>query len=84
MAVTVRFVDPPKRGEHERNDAGIKSEGEEDSQSGGGATKCKATLGRTPNHLTLRYPVIAHSFLLNRRFIAHRVQKVKVKLSRAQ
>ncbi|XP_068904379.1 protein still life, isoform SIF type 1 isoform X4 [Tenebrio molitor] len=49
----VRFVDPPKRGEHERNDAGIKSEGEEDSQSGGGATKCKATLGRTPNHLTL-------------------------------
>jgi T-lymphoma invasion and metastasis-inducing protein 1 len=46
-------ADPPKRGEHERNDAGIKSEGEEDSQSGGGATKCKATLGRTPNHLTL-------------------------------
>lgn len=44
-------ADPPKRGEHERSDAGFKSEGEEDSQAG---SKNKATLGRTPNHLTLR------------------------------
>ncbi|XP_063922445.1 protein still life, isoform SIF type 1 isoform X3 [Zophobas morio] len=44
-------ADPPKRPEHERNDAGFKSEGEEDSQ--GGPAKTKATLGRTPNHLTL-------------------------------
>ncbi|XP_050309529.1 protein still life, isoform SIF type 1 isoform X3 [Anthonomus grandis grandis] len=36
---------------HDRNDAGIKSEGEDDSQSGN--CKPKAVLGRTPNHLTL-------------------------------
>ncbi|XP_044267188.1 protein still life, isoform SIF type 1 isoform X3 [Tribolium madens] len=41
-------ADPPKRSDHDRNDPGAKSEGEEDSQG------CKkATLGRTPNHLTL-------------------------------
>lgn len=45
-------ADPPKRSDHDRNDTGAKSEGEEDSQGG---TKSKATLGRTPNHLTLRY-----------------------------
>lgn len=37
----------------ERMDPGTKSEGEEDSQQG--TIKAKATLGRTPNHLTLRY-----------------------------
>ncbi|XP_015835959.2 protein still life, isoform SIF type 1 isoform X2 [Tribolium castaneum] len=41
-------ADPPKRSDHDRNDTGAKSEGEEDSQGGK-----KATLGRTPNHLTL-------------------------------
>ncbi|XP_049313945.1 protein still life, isoforms C/SIF type 2 isoform X2 [Bactrocera dorsalis] len=35
----------------ERMDPGTKSEGEEDSQQG--TIKAKATLGRTPNHLTL-------------------------------
>lgn len=52
---------PPKRytttttttiSDHERMDPGTKSEGEEDSQQG--TIKCKATLGKTPNHLTLR------------------------------
>lgn len=38
-----------KYGEHEK-DPGTKSEGEEDSQQG----TVKKTLGRTPNHLTLR------------------------------
>lgn len=33
-------------------DAGIKSEGEE--ETGNNTSKGKATLGRTPNHLTLR------------------------------
>lgn len=37
----------------ERMDPGTKSEGEEDSQQG--TIKAKATLGRTPNHLTLRF-----------------------------
>ncbi|XP_060516827.1 protein still life, isoform SIF type 1 isoform X3 [Cylas formicarius] len=41
----------PRLVNHERNDAGAKSEGEEDSQAG--PAKAKATLGRTPNHLTL-------------------------------
>uniref|UniRef100_A0AAR5NZ99 Uncharacterized protein n=1 Tax=Dendroctonus ponderosae TaxID=77166 RepID=A0AAR5NZ99_DENPD len=41
-----------ERMNHDRNDAGAKSEGEEDSQSGG-QTKAKASLGRTPNHLSL-------------------------------
>lgn len=36
----------------ERIDPGTKSEGEEDSQQG--TIRPKATLGRTPNHLTLR------------------------------
>lgn len=36
----------------ERMDAGMKSEGEEDSQTG--TIKAKATLGRTPHNLTLR------------------------------
>ncbi|CAH1128391.1 unnamed protein product [Ceutorhynchus assimilis] len=40
-----------ERMNHDRNDTGIKSEGEEDSQCGN--SKPKATLGRTPNHLTL-------------------------------
>lgn len=45
------FLDPPIRkfGEQEK-DPGTKSEGEEDSQQG----TVKKTLGRTPNHLTLR------------------------------
>ncbi|XP_043071617.1 protein still life, isoforms C/SIF type 2 isoform X4 [Drosophila grimshawi] len=38
----------------ERIDPGTKSEGEEDSQQG--TIRPKATLGRTPNHLTLRVP----------------------------
>lgn len=41
-----------ERMNHDRNDTGIKSEGEEDSQCGN--SKPKATLGRTPNHLSLR------------------------------
>ncbi|XP_055686202.1 protein still life, isoform SIF type 1-like isoform X4 [Lutzomyia longipalpis] len=43
----------PKRttSELDRHDPGIKSEGEDDSQHG--TVKGKATLGRTPNHLTL-------------------------------
>ncbi|KAG5897520.1 hypothetical protein JTB14_030017 [Gonioctena quinquepunctata] len=44
-------ADPPKKQGHERNDANIKSEGEDDSQTG--VVKPKASLGRTPNHLTL-------------------------------
>ncbi|KAL1514140.1 hypothetical protein ABEB36_003448 [Hypothenemus hampei] len=35
---------------HDRNETGIKSEGEDDSQGG---AKPKASLGKTPNHLTL-------------------------------
>lgn len=35
-------------------DHGIKSEGEEDSQSHMGTFRLKPSLGRTPNHLTLR------------------------------
>lgn len=35
-------------------DHGIKSEGEEDSQSQMGTMRLKPSLGRTPNHLTLR------------------------------
>lgn len=38
----------------ERIDPGTKSEGEDDSQQGPVVVKSKATLGRTPNHLTLR------------------------------
>lgn len=41
-----------KKSESEKNDTGAKSEGEDDSQTG--TIKPKATLGRTPNHLTLR------------------------------
>lgn len=41
--------------ENEKCDPGTKSEGEEDSQTGSVVPKSKATLGRTPNHLTLRY-----------------------------
>ena len=37
-------------------DPGTKSEGEEDSQHG--TIKPKATLGKTPNHLTLRYEIL--------------------------
>lgn len=50
------FLDPPKRhpAEQEKCDPGIKSEGEEDSQTGTIAPKGKSGLGRTPNHLTLR------------------------------
>lgn len=54
---TYTFLDPPKRpvqNENEKCDPGTKSEGEEDSQTGSVAPKNKATLGRTPNHLTLR------------------------------
>lgn len=40
----------PKTGD--KIDAGIKSEGED--ETGNNASKGKATLGRTPNHLTLR------------------------------
>lgn len=48
---------PPKRhGELER-DPGTKSEGEDDSQHGN-AIPCKKSLGKTPNHLTLRYVLI--------------------------
>lgn len=43
------FIDPPKRGTEGNDNCGIKSEGEDDS-----GAKSKATLGRTPNHLTLR------------------------------
>lgn len=44
---------PPKRhGELER-DPGTKSEGEDDSQHGT-IVPCKKSLGKTPNHLTLR------------------------------
>lgn len=39
--------------DHEKIDPGTKSEGEDDSQTGT-MPKSKATLGRTPNHLTLR------------------------------
>lgn len=51
------MLDPPKRmvQENEKCDPGTKSEGEEDSQTGSVVPKSKATLGRTPNHLTLRY-----------------------------
>lgn len=38
----------------ESMDHGIKSEGEEDSQSQMGTFRLKPSLGRTPNHLTLR------------------------------
>lgn len=38
--------------DQDKTDPGTKSEGEDDSQHG--TVKCKATLGRTPNHLTLR------------------------------
>ncbi|KAB0802276.1 hypothetical protein PPYR_04462 [Photinus pyralis] len=44
-------ADPPKRPESEKCDPGIKSEGEDDSQTG--SSKGKTGLGRTPNHLTL-------------------------------
>uniref|UniRef100_A0A6P7F4N1 Protein still life, isoforms C/SIF type 2 isoform X1 n=1 Tax=Diabrotica virgifera virgifera TaxID=50390 RepID=A0A6P7F4N1_DIAVI len=47
-------VDPPKRSDHHHHDrieAGAKSEGEEDSQTG--TIKPKSGLGKTPNHLTL-------------------------------
>lgn len=47
-------ADPPKRQDHDKNDTGIKSEGEEDSQTGNVVPKGKSGLGRTPNHLTLR------------------------------
>lgn len=52
----IPMLDPPpvpKRttSELDRHDPGIKSEGEDDSQHG--TVKGKATLGRTPNHLTL-------------------------------
>lgn len=40
--------------DHEKIDPGTKSEGEDDSQTGT-MPKSKATLGRTPNHLTLRW-----------------------------
>lgn len=36
----------------EKNDHGAKSEGEE--ETGNTSTKAKSSLGRTPNHLTLR------------------------------
>ncbi|XP_018563201.1 protein still life, isoforms C/SIF type 2 [Anoplophora glabripennis] len=44
-------ADNMKRQELDKNDSGIKSEGEDDSQTG--TVKPKATLGKTPNHLTL-------------------------------
>ncbi|KAF5297733.1 hypothetical protein FQR65_LT09906 [Abscondita terminalis] len=44
-------ADPPKRNEPDKTDPGIKSEGEDDSQTG--SSKGKSGLGRTPNHLTL-------------------------------
>lgn len=50
------YTDPPMRhGQHvgDKLDPGTKSEGEDDSQHGT-MPKCKASLGRTPNHLTLR------------------------------
>lgn len=47
------LIDKPNRSDHDRNEAGIKSEGEDDSQAGG-TVKGKGGLGRTPNHLTLR------------------------------
>lgn len=39
--------------DHDKIDPGTKSEGEDDSHTGT-MPKSKATLGRTPNHLTLR------------------------------
>lgn len=42
---------PPKRSGEPEKDPGCKSEGEDDSQAG---TSSKKSLGRTPNHLTLR------------------------------
>lgn len=36
----------------DKSDHGVKSEGEE--ETGNAAAKAKATLGKTPNHLTLR------------------------------
>lgn len=53
------FADQPirKYGEQEK-DPGTKSEGEEDSQQG----TIKKILGRTPNHLTLRYGITTHMF----------------------
>lgn len=53
--ILIRIVlttDNMKRQELDKNDSGIKSEGEDDSQTG--TVKPKATLGKTPNHLTLR------------------------------
>lgn len=45
------YPEPPKRQmEPEKIDPGTKSEGEDDSQHG----TIKKTLGKTPNHLTLR------------------------------
>ena len=56
IKIKLSFADPPqKRPPHhelEKIDPGTKSEGEDDSQHG--VIKCKATLGKTPNHLTLR------------------------------
>ncbi|XP_022905977.1 protein still life, isoform SIF type 1 isoform X4 [Onthophagus taurus] len=46
-------ADAPKRHEPEKPDPGIKSEGEEDSQTGQVVPKTKSGLGKTPNHLTL-------------------------------
>lgn len=54
----MRILDQPTKRhqtDHEKPDPGIKSEGEEDSQTGMIAPKGKSGLGRTPNHLTLRY-----------------------------
>lgn len=48
-------LDTPKRPDQEKCDPGIKSEGEEDSQTGNVVPKIKSGLGKTPNHLTLRY-----------------------------
>lgn len=49
------FPDPPKKGSevNDKYDGVLKSEGEDEAASSG--SKHKATLGRTPNHLTLRY-----------------------------
>lgn len=46
------FIVDAKKELGEKNDHGAKSEGEE--ETGNTSAKAKSSLGRTPNHLTLR------------------------------
>lgn len=46
--------EPSKRHGDPERDPGTKSEGEEELQQGATSVPCKKSLGKTPNHLTLR------------------------------